>query len=189
MSAFTSLDMIVIILMGLGAFFGFMRGFVHEAMSLATWVLVIFMLKVFHGPLANKIMDLADTNYAAASVVAFFAIIIVIGGGGRLAASKLGNGTRNSLLGPMDRVLGLGFGAIKGLLAATLIYLVANLGTDVIWGGAAARPEWIGKSKTYPLLQASSRAIIDFVEQRRGDAIKSDPKNTKSTEGRAKDDA
>ena len=114
---------------------------------------------------------------------------IVIGGGGRLAASKLGNGTRNSLLGPMDRVLGLGFGAIKGLLAATLIYLVANLGTDVIWGGAAARPEWIGKSKTYPLLQASSRAIIDFVEQRRGDAIKSDTKNTKSTEGRAKDDA
>lgn len=168
MSAFTSLDMIVIILMGLGAFFGFARGFVHEAMSLATWVLVIFVLKVFHGTLTDKIMNAVDTNYSAAAVVAFFGIIIVVGGGGRFASSKIGNGTRNSLLGPMDRVLGLGFGAIKGLLAATLIYLIANLGTDVIWGGAAARPEWIAKSKTYPLLQASSRAIIDFVEQRRG---------------------
>ncbi|WP_221792023.1 CvpA family protein [Aquisediminimonas sediminicola] len=167
MTKFTALDMILILLMGFGAFMGFMRGFVQEALSLAAWGLVIVGLKFLHEPLTNKLEAVGSTNHSAASVVAFAAVVVVIGGLGRYFARRLGQGTRESLLGPFDRVLGVGFGAIKGLIAATLIYLVGNLGTDIIWGGDSERPEWIASSKTYPLLQASSRAIIDFVDHRR----------------------
>jgi membrane protein required for colicin V production len=71
------------------------------------------------------------------------------------------------MLGPVDRVLGGGFGALKGLLGATLFFLLANLATDMVYGPQADRPEWMSKSRTYPLLNASGRAIVDWVEARR----------------------
>ena len=71
------------------------------------------------------------------------------------------------MLGPFDRVLGGGFGMLKGLLAVTLFFLLANLATDLIYGPQAERPEWMTSSRTYPLLNASGRAIVDWVETRR----------------------
>ena len=71
------------------------------------------------------------------------------------------------MLGPFDRVLGGGFGALKGLLGVTLFFLLANLATDMVYGPQADRPEWMTRSRTYPLLNASGRAIVDWGEARR----------------------
>ena len=71
------------------------------------------------------------------------------------------------MLGPVDRLLGGGFGMLKGLIWATLFFLLANLATDMVYGPQADRPEWMTKSRTYPLLNASGRAIVDWVEARR----------------------
>ena len=54
------------------------------------------------------------------------------------------------------------------LLGATLFFLLANLATDMVYGPEADRPEWMVKSRTYPLLNASGRSIVDWVEARRG---------------------
>ena len=63
--------------------------------------------------------------------------------------------------------LGGGFGALKGLLGATLFFLLANLATDMVYGPQADRPEWMTRSRTYPLLNATGRGIVDWVEARR----------------------
>jgi len=60
-----------------------------------------------------------------------------------------------------------GFGALKGLLIATLIYLVVSLAYQVYAADAKARPEWVKQSRSYPLLDVTSRAIIGYVERRR----------------------
>ena len=78
-----------------------------------------------------------------------------------------GGKARKSVLGPVDRLLGGGFGMLKGLLGATLFFLLANLVTDMIYGGEADRPEWMTDSRTYPLLNATGRAVVDWVETRR----------------------
>ena len=49
-----------------------------------------------------------------------------------------------------------------------MLYLGANLVYDTIWGAQSQRPDWMASSRTYPLLYASGRAIVDFVEWRRG---------------------
>ena len=86
----------------------------------------------------------------------------------KFVARSLGKKTRrHSMLGPFDRVLGGGFGALKGLLGATLFFLLANLATDMVYGPQADRPQWMTKSRTYPLLNASGRGIVDWVEARR----------------------
>jgi membrane protein required for colicin V production len=82
----------------------------------------------------------------------------------RLIGNRLGRSTRNSVLGPFDRVLGLGFGMVKGLIAATIAFLLMSQVYDVLYGRDALRPGWMTASRTYDLLRASSAALVSAVE-------------------------
>jgi membrane protein required for colicin V production len=164
MAGLTALDIIVLLLVGGGLVFGFLRGFVWEVLSLFAWVAAIIALKFFHDPVT---VALEAPVGMGASVLAFALVFGLVFLGGKLLARRIGAATRNSMVGPVDRVLGGGFGALKGLIAATLLYLAASLLYDTIWGATSERPEWMAQSRTYPLLNTSGRAIVDFVEDRR----------------------
>jgi membrane protein required for colicin V production len=126
------------------------------------------MLKLFHTQLWTGLINSFHTSSPAAAVLAFAILFIPSFLIVKLFARSLGKKTRrHSMLGPFDRVLGGGFGALKGLLGATLFFLLANLATDMVYGPKADRPLWMTKSRTYPLLNASGRAIVDWVEARR----------------------
>jgi len=167
MGTLTALDIIVVLLVGGGMIFGFMRGFVCEILSLLAWVAAIVALKLFHTPLTLWLLQPVGT-YPGAAVLSFALLFGVVFIAGKIIARRIGKATRSSVVGPVDRVLGGGFGALKGLIGATLLYLGASLLYDTFYGRGAARPEWMANSRTYPLLNASGRAIVDFVETRRG---------------------
>ena len=162
----TALDIFVILVVGGAALVGFVRGFAHEVLALLAWVVGIVALKLFHEPLAARLTESVGTAPGAA-VLAFALLFLPAYLAVKLFAKAVGGRTRKSVLGPVDRVLGGGFGMLKGLLGATLIFLLANLATDMVYGPEAERPEWMTKSRTYPLLNASGRAIVDWVEARR----------------------
>jgi membrane protein required for colicin V production len=162
----TALDIITLLLVGGASVFGFMRGLVTEALSFAAWVLAIIAVKLLHEPMTYALEGMVGT-WGGAAVLSFslvFGITFIIG---RLIARKIGDTSKASVIGGMDRVLGLGFGALKGLIAASLIFLLVSLGYDTLYGGRAKRPDWMTQSRSYPLLNASSRALVDFVEERR----------------------
>jgi membrane protein required for colicin V production len=164
----TALDVFVFLLLIGGGAIGFVRGFVHEVISLLAWVVGIAMLKLFHTQLWTGLITSFGTGSAAAAVLAFAILFIPSFLIVKLLARSIGGRTRRSpVLGPFDRVLGGGFGALKGLLGATLFFLLANLATDMVYGAQAERPQWMTKSRTYPLLNASGRGIVDWVEARR----------------------
>jgi membrane protein required for colicin V production len=162
----TALDIFVILVVGGAALVGFVRGFAHEVLALVAWIVAIVALKLFHTQLSVGLTDFVGTP-AGAAVVAFALLFIPSFLLVKLLARSIGGKTRKSLLGPVDRVLGGGFGVIKGLLGATLFFLLANLATDMVYGPEADRPEWMTISRTYPLLNASGLAIVDWVEKRR----------------------
>jgi membrane protein required for colicin V production len=166
----TALDIIVILLVGGGLVMGSLRGFVGEALSLTSWVAAIVALKILHTPVAAMLEAPIGTRSGAA-VLAFALIFGIVFLGGKLIARRIGGATRRSMIGPIDRILGAGFGALKGLIGATLLYLAANLVYDTVYGRAAPRPDWMARSRSYPLLYASGRAIVDFVEWRRGTPV------------------
>jgi membrane protein required for colicin V production len=162
----TALDIIVLFLLGGGAVFGFMRGFVQEALSLIAWILIIAAVRVLHGPATAALSESVGTESGAA-VLAFLAIVIVVYALGRWIAKSIGSKSRKSVLGPIDRVLGFGFGALKGLILATLIFLLLVMGYETMFGAKEPRPEWMEKSRTYPLLNASGDAMSAFVREQR----------------------
>jgi membrane protein required for colicin V production len=172
MGSLTALDIIVLLLVGGGALFGVLRGFVCEALSLIAWVLAIMAVKFFHTPVSAMLAGPVGTD-AGAAVLAFALLFGVTFLLGKWLARAIGARTRQSVLGPVDRVLGLGFGAVKGLIGATLLFLLVTMVLDTINGGATRRPEWVRDSRTYPLLSASGRALVDYMNERRsgGDAV------------------
>ncbi len=166
MSGLTALDMMVLLSLGTGAVFGVIRGFVTEVFSLGAWVAGIAAVRLFHGPVAAR-LEVPVGNAGGASVLALALVFGLCFFAVRVVGARLGRSTRASLLGPVDRALGLGFGVLKGLLATTLIFLLMTLVFDTINGGRAPRPDWMTKSHSYALLRASSAALVEAVESRR----------------------
>ncbi len=177
----SALDIIVILLVGAGLVFGFLRGFTFEILSLLAWFMAIIALRYFHEPVRDMLVGPVGT-VAGASVLSFVLVFGIVFIAGKLASRRVGGRIRKSVVGPVDRVLGSGFGALKGLIGATLLYLAANLVYDTIWGRAAERPEWMAQSRTYPLLHASGAAIVDLVEARRGPESEQDAQSNARTD-------
>jgi len=165
--ALTALDILVFLLIGAGLVVGWLRGFVAELLSLFAWFLAIVALRYLHAPVRDLLVGPVGT-VAGAAVLAFAIVFGLVFLAGKLASRRLGARVRNSVVGPVDRLLGAGFGALKGLIGATLLFLVLSLVYDTLWSRAAPRPDWMAQSRTYPLLQSSSAMMIDLVEARRG---------------------
>ena len=162
----TALDILVLVGVAGAAMLGAARGFVTEVLSLFAWVAVVFAMTFFHAPLAAALLRPVGTASGAA-VLAFALIVGVTYFGGRLVATALGRRTRNSVLGPVDRALGFGFGALKGLILASLAFLPLLMLVDIRDGGPTGRPDWMVRSRTYPLLSATSASMADMIDRRR----------------------
>ena len=162
----TALDIMVLIAVAGTAAMGVARGFVTEVLSLLAWLLVIFAVRMLHAPLSQALAGPVGTASGAAVLA-----LALIGGvtyfGGRMVANNIGKRTRTGILGPLDRALGLGFGALKGLILSSLAFLLVVLVIDTMGGGPAYRPDWITGSRTYPLLNATSASIAEVVDRRR----------------------
>lgn len=166
MQSLTLLDIVVLLCVGGGAVLGVLRGFVFEVLSLFAWVAGVIALKLLYTPAALFLGAHMGTQ-AGAALLAFVAVFGIAFLVFRMIATRISRRTRDSILGPVDRLLGLGFGAIKGLIGVTLLFMLFNLLFDLGYGGATPRPVWVTQARSYPLLQASRRAIDDFVAARR----------------------
>ena len=170
----TALDILTLLLAGGAGLLGLQRGFVTEALSLGAWIGAIIVVRLFHGPVSSALAGSVG-SVGGAAVLAFALLFGVTFLGLRMAARSLGNKSKASAIGGFDRILGLGFGLVKGLVGATLIFTLAALVSDTIYGGASKRPVWMTSSKTYPLLNAMSGALVTMVEERRTADTSSDP--------------
>ncbi len=162
----TGLDILVLTLIAIGAMLGFRRGFVAEALSLVAWAAAIGAVKFGHAATTEALggfMSSASGASVLAAVMLFGITFVVV----KIVAQRLGDRTRRSILGPFDRMLGLGFGVLKGLLGATLIFMAVAFGSDIIRADGQSRPGWMTEARAYPLLRASSDAIVNLVEKRR----------------------
>jgi membrane protein required for colicin V production len=166
----TGFDYVVFLIVAVCAVGGFFRGFVEEVLSLVAWCVGMFALRYGHEPLTHALTPSLKSE-TGAGVLAFALLMIVPYFGTKLLASSLGSASRASALGPIDRVLGFGFGAIKGFVIMVLGFSLLVFGYDVVWG-ANGRPPWISAARTYPFLNAASEELMTMIDARRKDAAK-----------------
>ncbi len=172
----TGLDILVMIVVGACAVTGFLRGFVQEILALCAWVFALFAIHYLHGPLYEFLKPEIGTT-SGASVLAFALLLLVPYATIKVLAGKMGQSSRASVLGPIDRVLGFGFGTIKGFIIVVLAFSLVVLGYDLAWG-AGGRPNWIAQARTYPFINAGSEKLVDLIAERRQKSGRDGPKSS-----------
>ncbi|GAO56145.1 CvpA family protein [Novosphingobium sp. NBM11] len=164
----TGFDYVVFLIVAVGAIGGFFRGFVEEILAVAAWCISLFAVHYLHEPLTQLLTPYLE-NETGGGVLAFVLLLIVPYGITRFIARRIGSASRNSVLGPIDRLLGFGFGAVKGFIIVVLGFSILVFGYDVVWG-VSGRPMWISQARTYPFLNAASEELMTMIADRRAAA-------------------
>lgn len=132
---------ILFVLLG-STLIGFLRGFVREAASLVFWILAIWAAWKF-GPMVEPHLGglLADPKVApwVGRLVVLVLVLLV----GWLVGMLLSFFTRSLGLGVMDRVLGVLFGIVRGMVLVGLI----TIGAELLH---LNHEDWWGRSKLVP---------------------------------------
>ena len=159
-------DWIVVLIVGAAAAFGLMRGFIGEVASLAGWVAGFVAVRMFYTP-ARAIFQTASGSEVIAAIAAVLGPFLLAVLAVKLIGSFLSSSAKGSVIGPVDRLLGLGFGVVKGFLAASLLFLIITLGLKIV-PGDDDRPAWLADARTTPTLALVASAMVAYV----GDAWK-----------------
>ena len=174
----TGFDYVVLLIVALCAVGGFFRGFVEEVLSLAAWCIALIAVHTLHEPLTYLLAPYLK-NETGAGVLSFALLMIIPFMAAQFAAKVMGSASRNSLLGPIDRVLGFGFGAVKGFIIMVLGFSLVVFAYDVVWG-VSGRPAWISQARTYPFLNAASEELMTMIAARRTEAADAATKEVKA---------
>jgi len=138
----TWLDLVLLAIVGVSALTGVWRGLIGEVMALVVWV-AAFWLAIGFGPqvaeLYTGVVD-APTARWLLGYASVFLLVLAIGGLVTWVLRKL---VRSTGLSGSDRVLGLGFGLVRGAVVACVLVLVAGftpLPQEAAWQQAQLVP-------------------------------------------------
>ncbi|NIG98547.1 MAG: colicin V production protein [Serratia symbiotica] len=138
------IDYVIIALIGFSALVSLIRGFVREALSLLTWGCAFFVASHFYSYLAvyfTRFEDALVRNGIA--IVILLIATLIIGAMGNYVISSL---VEKTGLSGTDRVLGICFGVLRGVLivAAILFFLdtLTGLSQSTDWKQSQLIPQF-----------------------------------------------
>jgi len=146
----TFADGIVLGILLLSGIFALVRGFTREVLTIAAWGLSAVILVVAYEPVQQwsreVILDGIITDVVVASLL--FLVPLV---GLSFASHSACKQVRESGVSVVDRVLGFGFGIIRGVAAIVIVYWMYSLIEN-----PDEHPNWIARAKLFPIVADSA---------------------------------
>jgi membrane protein required for colicin V production len=122
----TGADVLILLILLGSTLIGALRGFIREAVSVAFWILAIWAAWRI-GPMVEPHLGglLADPSVAPwVGRLVVLVLVLLVGWGVGMVSSYF---TRSLGLGPLDRVIGLFFGIVRGLVLVGLLVIGGEL--------------------------------------------------------------
>lgn len=124
-----AVDIVILVILAASVLLAFWKGFVHQVLSLMGWVLALLAARLLGQEVAPVFGSfLSDPGLQLAA--AYIAIVIVVLLASKVISSAFGTLVQKIGLGSLDRILGLAFGALRGLLIVVVMVAIASL-TDL----------------------------------------------------------
>ena len=124
--ALTEVDVFIILVLLGSTIIGLLRGFVREAVSLIFWIAAIWTAWKF-GPVVEPHLGGLLADPRVAPWVGRLVVLVLVLLFGWLVGMLLSYFTRSLGLGVMDRVLGLLFGVLRGVVIVGLMVIGGEL--------------------------------------------------------------
>lgn len=151
------IDYTILAIIAISALVSLIRGFTREAISMLTWLVAFFIASQFYQDLAVFLTAIDDALLRdAAAIAALFICTLILGALVNMVIAGLVDKTG---LSGTDRVLGLVFGGLRGVLivCALLFFMDAFTG--------AAQSQWWQQSLLIPEFKIVVRWFFDYIEQ------------------------
>lgn len=153
----TFFDYGVVAIVGASLLLGLWRGVVGELIALAAWILAFFAAREF-GPQLGQSLFTGISDPAIRTLAGWAAVfigVLVLMSLGRLAASSM---IRALGLGLSDRLLGLFFGLLRGLLIVLILVAVGGM-------TAAPKQNWWLQAQLSPPLETAVLAARPWLPE------------------------
>jgi membrane protein required for colicin V production len=154
------LDWVFIAIMAASLVLGAWRGLVYEVLSVVSWIAAFLLAQLFAPDVATMLpMGQAPqvARYAAAFVLVFIAVVFA----GGLLAWGIRKVVEAVGLRPVDRVLGAGFGVLRGALLLMAVAIVVNM-------SPLKRAEWWQESAGASMSTAAVKQLKPVLPERFG---------------------
>ncbi|MDQ2068930.1 CvpA family protein [Natronospira bacteriovora] len=135
-------DYFIVALVILSALISLMRGFVKEALSLATWIMAFWVSLTFVDALDALLANRIETP-SVRVLVAFSSLFIVTLIIGAMVNHFVSLAVKKTGLGGTDRMIGVLFGLARGVLvvaALVLLGILTEVNQDPWWSNSAFIP-------------------------------------------------
>lgn len=137
------LDYALIVLVSLSSLMGIVRGFAREVLSLVFWALAFWLSFHYTQALSDNLKSVIsnDPLRTTLSFICIFLGVLIVGWVSSAIFSRMMTGQGMSFI---DRVLGLVFGFIRGVLLVGILLVLANataLPKSTLWKNSEVVPE------------------------------------------------
>jgi membrane protein required for colicin V production len=157
MESLNGLDICILTILIISAVLAYLRGFIHEILSLAGWIgaslAVLYILPLVR-PVAQDIISSKMVADAAASITIFTITLIVL----TLTTHYISDKIRESQLNILDRTAGFAFGLGRGVLFLSLGYVFASMFIN-----EKNKPEMVENSKTLFVIEYAVDIMKEIV--------------------------
>jgi len=149
----TGIDWIIILVLLVSALISYFRGFFREVINLAVWVAAVAITLAFTANFASLLpietVEKPQARLAISAGILFFSTLLV-GGLANWLSMKIVEKRRKK---PFDRVAGIVFGLLRGLIIVSLLVLLSNLTPNM------KQEKWWRNSAFIPALQYIAKGI------------------------------
>jgi len=151
----TVVDVVVIFVIFLSALFSLVRGFVKEAISLATWIIAIWLAATFAPKLAAALPNSIESE-AVRQAVGFGVLFVLTLVVGTIVNTLVNQVVKKTGLSGADRIFGIAFGVLRGALIIIVF---------VVIGGMTPLPdaEWWQSSILLQWFESAAIVIQDYI--------------------------